>query len=70
MAGIDLPPVFNATTENDIAGAMRAYAREDTNEAYRRASREWAVRRHDWRVVMAWYVGLYAEVIARRATAA
>ena len=64
--GIDLPPVFNVSTEDDIVRAMHACRREDTRAAMRRASREWAVARHDWRVVMEWYLELYRGVPRRR----
>ena len=64
--GIDLPPVFNVSTEDDIVRAMHACRREDTRAAMRGASREWAVARHDWRVVMEWYLELYRGVPRRR----
>ena len=65
-----LPPVLDGGSEDEILSAMRACVSEETRAAFRRSGRDWVVTYHGWRQVMEWYVRLYRDILARRATAA
>lgn len=63
--GIDLPPVVNVCTEEEIFLGMKEFADREKGYGLRKASRDWVLQKHQWGQVGNWYLKLYENTLNR-----
>lgn len=59
--GVDLPPVINVGSEEEILRGIAEFAGLGTRAALGRRAREWVLAHHGWKAVGEWYEALYEQ---------